>query len=104
MEEFYTGRFRFSENRILDVVHNCHYSEEEEYDYDPSSDPDFSFPPFECIDGYVSNVGKTVTIHINDEFNTEKNVEFIKRCFHLGEGSGLTAVYVIPFEGVEYEK
>ena len=37
-----------------------------------------SFP-----DGYVSNIGSTVTIHIKKELNTADTIEFIKKIFFL---------------------
>lgn len=34
-------------------------------------------------DGYVSNVGREVTIHIKRELNSEKSIHFIKEIFSL---------------------
>lgn len=46
------------------------------------------------IDGYVSNIGTEVTIHIKPELKTEANIEFIKTIFGLYKKHGVTKVTI----------
>lgn len=50
-------------------------------------------------DGYVSNVGTVVTIHISPE-SSDKDISFIKKIFGLAYA---TEVIIVPFEGWEKE-
>ena len=55
-------------------------------------------------DGFVSNVGNAVTIHIREKYlNTAVTVEIIKIKFGLSEENGVKSVSVVPFSGWENE-
>ncbi len=48
------------------------------------------------IDGYVTNVGTEITIHIKPELNTETNIERIKKDFGLTENNKrITKVIIV---------
>ena len=55
-------------------------------------------------DGYVSNEGSIVTIHILPEYQNEKNIDFIKRIFGLFEECGVTEVRIVTFSGWDNDK
>ena len=82
---FFTGFFT-----IDGLAHHKIHSGEEQYDDNPlewESHCDFEY------DGYVSNVGKKVTIHIKKECMSEENIHSIKN-FFLHEPNGLESIEI----------
>ncbi len=55
-------------------------------------------------DGFVSNVGNAVTIHIREKYLIyAATIEIIKKKFCLSEEHGVKSVSVVPFTGWENE-
>ena len=59
---------------------------------------EWEYKEFFC-DGYVSNVGDVVTIHIKPEYMKDDIIRFVKMMFGLGEESGIKMVDIVPFDG-----
>lgn len=54
-------------------------------------------------DGFVANIGDTVTIHIREEYLIcAATIEIIKIKFGLSEENGVKSVSVVPFSGWEH--
>lgn len=49
---------------------------------------------FSFMDGYVTNIGNEVTIHIKPEHNTTANINYIKGIFGLAEKYGVSKIAV----------
>ena len=81
---FYTGHFSIAGDRLP-------REHREENDYDDEVLPRLSERDKRVtkgiIDGYVTNIGTKITIHIKPEFNTEGNIERIKKDFGLTENN-----------------
>lgn len=50
------------------------------------------------VDGYITNVGTEVTIHIKPEFNTKENIDRIKGEFGLTENNKRVTKIIIEEE------
>ena len=98
---FNTGIFSFKDGCIHAV--NRFHTKDEPYDDDVMSRFDgqsralFELTNKGPADGYVSNVGSVVTIHIRPECNTSENIESVKTAFGLYEKYGVTKVIVNEF-------
>ena len=55
-----------------------------------------------CTDGYISNVGSVVTIHIRPGYS-EHNLAFVKKMFGVHPYNGVSQIVVVPFDGWEKE-
>jgi hypothetical protein len=87
---FYTGVFAFDSCATM-----WEHTEEKVFDddvlswFDEKAKKDFLLYP----DGYVSNVGKIVTIHIDKELINTRAVDEVKRTFKLNDpNDGLTII------------
>ncbi len=72
---FFTGTFKF-ENGIINTCQRCH--DKEEYDDDP-----FHGGLLEDPDGFVTNKGNEITIHIKPDVISRKNINSVKEAFSL---------------------
>ena len=84
---FFTGYFTV--DGVVTQKTHC----KEDYD-DPVIDQDYG----ECeseYDGYVSNVGRKITIHIKNELMTEDNIGNIIKWF-LGKPENAESIEVVP--------
>ena len=81
---FYTGHFSIAGDRLP-------RGHREEDDFDDDVLPRLSERDKRVtkgiIDGYVTNTGTKITIHIKPEFNTEGNIERVKKDFGLTENN-----------------
>lgn len=56
-------------------------------------------------DGFVSNAGDTVTIHLKQEYTENAAVVTrVKQYFALSEANGVKSITVVPFSGWENEQ
>ena len=104
---FFTGTFSI-EDSFLNTAQKPH-DEHHPYDDDVISriaedDITIIMNDITAKDGFVANVGDTVTIHIREKYlNTAVTVEIIKKKFGLSEEHGVKSVSVVPFSGWEKE-
>ena len=93
---FYTGRFNLDGN-VCQKIHS-----EEEYDDDVISNSSIAADIYS--DGYVSNEGSVVTIHIKPGYS-DKDISFVKEMFHLNitgdssESNNITEIKIVELEG-----
>jgi hypothetical protein len=86
---FFTGLFKLEED-VINTAQKAHGSE----NYDDNGPDEFSKKVFGSFDGYVTNVGNVLTIHIKSELNTESNIKSIKKVFGLFKEEGVDEVVV----------
>lgn len=104
---FFTGTFSI-EDSFLNTAQKPH-DEHHPYDDDVVSriaedNIAFIMKNITGKDGFVSNVGDMVTIHIKEEYLIyTANIEIIKKRFCLSEENGVKTVSVVPFSGWENE-
>ena len=104
---FFTGTFSI-EDCFLNTAQKLH---DEHFPYDDDvisriaeDENDIIMNDFTAKDGFVSNVGDAVTIHIREKYlNTAVTVEIIKKKYGLSEENGVKSVSVVPFSGWENE-
>ena len=99
---FFTGTFSIMDG----VMVTCQKAHPDDYAFDddvvsrivePAHDPT-------AKDGFVSNVGDVVTIHLKQEhMDNDAAVARVKRYFALSEENGVRSVSVVPFSGWENE-
>ncbi len=105
---FFTGTFSI-EDSFLNTAQKPH-DEHHPYDDDVISriaedEIALMMCDFTAKDGFVSNVGDTVTIHIREEYLIyAATIEIIKKKFCLSEENGVKSVSVVPFSGWEHFK
>ncbi len=104
---FFTGTFSI-EDSFLNTAQKQH-DEQHPYDDDVISriakdEIALMMCDFTAKDGFVSNVGNAVTIHIREKYlNTAVTVEIIKKKFGLSEENGVKSVSVVSFSGWDNE-
>lgn len=97
---FFTGAFELIGDDCLNTIHKIH--DKEKYDDDVTSwileDGDVDV----FSDGYVSNEGNFITIHVRPEINNDKTIELIKDFFDVEEDDSCEII-VVEFLGWEAE-
>lgn len=97
---FFTGAFALFGDGDLNITHKIH--DQEKYDDDVVSWVLEEGGADEFTDGYVSNEGNIITIHIKPELNTDKTIDLIKDHF-AAEADDSWDIKVVEFRGWEAE-